>query len=514
MAPETAGTAASASATADSATYLRGVTFTYQSDPELPATECGVRDIDLDFPEGSCTLITGPSGSGKSTILKLLNGLIPELYPGELHGEVRLAGLSTTATPIQELGRAAGTVFQNPRAQFFTAKVLEELAFAGENAGDAPELIAERIAHAATTWNIERFLPRRLAQLSGGELQLVASAAALVGPHRILLFDEPTSNLSPEMVGHFAQVVRALKARGWTTIIAEHRLYPLRGVADRVVVMHGGRITGRYAAADFFAMDETERIGLGLRTLRVPERAARVSATAHKGDDAGTPASAPTTPGVVAEAVRFAYGPHEVLNLERVEIPAGQVTAVTGPNGAGKTTLARVLIGLAHPESGARISFGGKVCRGRERLRHSSLVMQDVTRQLFAETVRGEVALGNAGVSADRIEQVLADLGLGEVADRHPATLSGGQKQRLVVANATVAHADFYVFDEPTSGVDYRHLHSISTHIRALAARGATVLVISHDPEFINEVADNELHLEPRDPESGTQRAELFGLLK
>lgn len=518
-------------------TAIEQVTFDYQPDedatPDLQVA--GVKNITLDFPPGSCTLITGPSGSGKSTLLKLLNGLIPELFPGNLEGKVRLGGLDTREVDIQILGRAAGTVFQNPRSQFFTATVFQELAFSLENAGENPEVIWENLEAAAKTWGIEDFLGRKIARLSGGEQQLVASAVALAGPQRIVLFDEPTSNLSPEAIGLFTKILRDLKRQGFTIVVAEHRLYPLREIADRVVVMREGQVIEDMPAGEFFAGSDTHRRELGLRILSRPqERCFQSLLESLPGEDSGgipvhevisgnpgevampsgadNPRRAPHEPpatteaasGIVAENLRFSYGKTPVLNIDHLEIPAGQVTALTGPNGAGKTTLARVLIGLAHPDKATRIFFGGQRARSWQRTKRSTLVMQDVNRQLFGESVAAEVALGNTGVSAETTREVLRELGLAGLENRHPMTLSGGQKQRLVIANAIVGDCELYVFDEPTSGVDYGHLMSISRLLRRLAQRGKAVMVISHDWEFLNEVADRELRLVPLTESAGS----------
>ena len=184
------------------------------------------------------------------------------------------------------------------------------------------------------------------------------------------------------------------------------------------------------------------------------------------------------------------------MDIPDAHLPAGQVTALLGANGAGKTTLCRVLIGLERSGKGCRISFAGQRLRSRQRAAHSALVMQDVNRQLFSETVLGEVCLGNE-TDEERGEELLEQLGLAREAQRHPNSLSGGQKQRLVIANALAAEAQFYVFDEPTSGVDFRHLQAISSLLRDLAARGKTVLVVSHDLEFVDAVADRYLQLWP-----------------
>ena len=323
-------------------------------------------------------------------------------------------------------------------------------------------------------------------------MQLVACAAAVAGPQQILLLDEPTSNLSPEAISAFSKVLQRLKTAGWTLVVAEHRVYPLKGLADQVAIMGEGRIQHLFPADEFFSLSPKQRKELGLRTLEKPEICVR--ATLDQQAD-----------GITAKNLRFSYGKHRVLNIPSLCLPKGKVVALVGPNGAGKTTLARALIGLAHPERGSDISFSGKSCRAADRQKRSVLVMQDVNRQLFAETVAAEVVLGNDNLSKEQVQALLADLGLQGLSERHPMTLSGGQKQRLVIANALASQAELYVFDEPTSGVDYQHLLSISSQIRSLATKSKAVLIISHDLEFINEVADYQLLLEPLDSEMNVQ---------
>lgn len=201
--------------------------------------------------------------------------------------------------------------------------------------------------------------------------------------------------------------------------------------------------------------------------------------------------------GISIKNLRFAYGSHRVLDIAHLELPAGQVIALTGPNGAGKSTLARILIGLREGQKGTEIRFAGQLLPARRRLGRSALVMQDMHRQLFAPSVQEELTLGGTKLDKDQIERLITQLGLNGLEQRHPMSLSGGQKQRLVIAASLVTRRDLYVFDEPTSGVDFAHLVSISERIRALAACGKTVLVISHDPEFIDQVADQEFYLEP-----------------
>ncbi|VEG29971.1 ABC transporter ATP-binding protein [Actinomyces howellii] len=497
--------------TTTSALRVEDLSFTYEAAAH-PATGPEPQDgasspaqalsgVDLDLPRGSLTLVTGASGCGKSTLLKTLNGLVPHLWGGDLSGRVEVQGALATALSPAELGRLSGSVFQNPRTQFFTTTVLQELAFASENAGEPRPVIAEQVSRAATLFGITGLLGHRLDALSGGQLQRVACAVATTGNGNLLLLDEPSSNLSPEAIDDVARVLGDLKGAGWSVVVAEHRLHFLAGLADRVVVMDGGRVTRDCTGAEFFATPEDQRLAAGLRSLRRPGGTRRLRLLP------ADPAAPPLDHGISVRGLRFSYGRGgtPVLELPALDLPAGEVTVLTGDNGVGKSTLARVLVGLAGAARGSRITIDGKAMGARARTTCSALVMQDVNRQLFAASARQEVALGSVECGEADVDELLESFGLSEMADRHPMSLSGGQKQRLVVAAAVASDASFYVFDEPTSGVDHRHLRAIAARLRTLASQGSTVLVISHDPELIEAVADRECHLQSWTPELGNR---------
>lgn len=448
-------------------------------------TITALHDISFSCSPGTITLICGSSGSGKSTALRLINGLVPHVNEGTLDGHISVMGDSIPDAPLQALGTHSETVFQNPRTQFFTSEVIAELAFRGENWGLDPDDIITHAHKAAQLVGIEDLLDRDLDGLSGGQLQKVACAQALTPKPPVLIFDEPTSNLSPDAIDHIGQLLAKLKAAGHTIVVAEHRLYFLRGLADHVIVMADGTIAHRYDGDTFFNLSEEERQDLGLRTLNDPRRALgpRVDSSEQPGD-------------LVLDKVRFAYGANQVLNIDHAAFPARAITVITGDNGVGKSTLARIICGLGRPQRGGTITINGKVTRSSERLGSTTVVMQDVHRQLFGDSVLAEVMIGQRGDEAKtKAIEVLRDLGLDDTLERHPLALSGGQKQRLVVAAAVVANKAVYIFDEPTSGVDYRHLNGISAQMRSLADRGAVVLVITHDPELIATCADHIAHM-------------------
>ncbi|WP_253953866.1 ABC transporter ATP-binding protein [Schaalia sp. 19OD2882] len=452
-----------------------------------------LQDIDVQITPGTLTLLCGASGSGKSTVLRLLNGLVPHFHAGRLDGEVSVSGVDVPATDLSQAGRTTSTVFQNPRTQFFTPTVNSELAFRGENYGLDPDRILADCARALDEVGITHLWARPLSALSGGELQKVACAQALVADTPVLLLDEPTSNLSPAAIGEFTQILARMKEHGATIVIAEHRLHFLRDLVDSVHLVEGGRIVGQWSGDEFREMSDEARQRAGLRTLVPPADPLSDSAWVRVEDE-----DAPDDEdGVRIRELRFSYGRHPVLDIDALDLPAGAVSALVGDNGVGKSTLCRILVGLERPARGSKILLDGTPSSSSRRLAASAMVMQDVHRQLFSDTVRGEVTLG---LSKQRLAQVdvdalLARFELLDLAQRHPLSLSGGQKQRLTVAASVARGARIHVFDEPTSGVDHRQLLRIDAQLRDLAAGGAVVLVVTHDPELVAECADRVIHL-------------------
>ncbi|OKL53654.1 ABC transporter [Bowdeniella nasicola] len=447
----------------------KDVTFTYRG-----AKRCSLEGINVHAAEGEVTLLCGASGSGKTSALRLFNGLIPSFHDGELSGRVRVGDLDVPRTPLGELAEVCATVFQNPRTQFYTTHVIQELAFGLENLGRDPAQIRERIRNVATQVRVEHLLEKRCSRLSGGQMQLVACAVALCATTPLIVFDEPTANLDDESIHALRHLIELLKAEGHTIVVAEHRLSFLAGIADRAYVFDKGRIVRQCNGEEFFSISDAERRELGLRSLACLP---------------GAEKPAPTGPGLLIENLAFGYRRREpVLDIDHMLFPAGRVTALTGENGAGKTTLARLICGLERTRHG-RMMLGDKPLKRGD----AYLIMQDPTRQLFADTVVDEVTLGlkkRERAEADSMT-LLEQLDLADHASDHPQALSGGQRQRLVIATAQAARRKIYIFDEPTSGVGYRHLKAISHTMRHLADSGAVVIVITHDQELIEEAADH-----------------------
>jgi len=325
----------------------------------------------------------------------------------------------------------------------------------------------------------------------------VACAAAVTHRPQLLLLDEPTSNLATAAIGRFAAVISRLRRMGVTIAIAEHRLHAVAHLVDRIVVLRKGHVATEWSAREFAGLSESQLAAEGLRNpIDVPRTsAARAYAYGPSIDPTGVDMTdfTATDTALTLQRVRCSFRGRQVLHIEEARFSAGVVTAVTGPNGAGKSTLARILVGLQRHEGEVR--FAGRRLDRARRQRSSAMVMQDVQRQLFTDSVERELRLGLAVDAQVRATSLLEELGLERLTDRHPLALSGGQQQRLVVAAARLSGRRIVVFDEPSSGVDRHHLASITKVMRDLAAEGAVVVVISHDEELLGVVADQELRL-------------------
>lgn len=415
--------------------------FTYQSAPS-PA----LQDVTLTVQPGECVVLCGRSGCGKTTFTHLLNGLSPEFYPGTLTGRCTAAGLAAGEAAIEAYVPQVGSVFQNPKTQYFNVDTTAELAFPCENAGMEPQAIRRRVDEVVEQFQLGPLMDRSVFKLSGGEKQRVAFAAAcMLGP-RLLVLDEPTSNLDAAAIAQLHDMIAVMKRQGVTVVLAEHRLAWITDLADRYFFFAAGRLAAQWSAAEFAALPADTLAGYGLR--------ARTLGCDKK---------------------------HPLRTLPDMSFAAGEIVGLMGRNGIGKSTMARTLCGLLEPVSG-KICRNGRPANARERLRSSFLVMQDVNYQLFSDSVREEVLLGAA--HPERCDTVLQALGLDGLADRHPMSLSGGQKQRVVVAAAMLSDKPLILLDEPTSGLDLGSMQQVGQLLQEWKAQGKTLLVITHDEEL------------------------------
>ena len=464
---------------------FNNVTFQYKGN-----SEGGVFDLSLKIADGEAVLLCGTSGCGKTTVARLINGLIPHYYKGELTGAVTVGGRNIAESELYDLAGVVGTVFQNPRSQFFAIDTDGEMTFGAENIGMPPTEILARKNAVTSEMHIERLLDRSIFGLSGGEKQTIACASVSVLSPDIIVLDEPSSNLDSGAIEKLKDILAQWKAQGKTIVIAEHRLYFLRELADRMLIMENGRIIRELSAEEIKSLtaDDTER--MGIRPLTLPE--IRYSREIEE----------PQNDTLLLENFRFTYkdGKHGI-NIPRLELPANRIIAIIGHNGAGKSTLARNICGLERKCKGT-LTLNGRKLKAKDRLQSCYMIMQDVNHQLFTESVRDEVMLSMTDKSltdeqkAQRAYEILAQLDLAEYADTHPMALSGGQKQRTAIASGVASSKPIIIFDEPTSGLDLAHMKQVAGQLKRLKNMGKTVLVVTHDNEFILACCDHVVRLE------------------
>ena len=428
---------------------------------------------------------------GKTTVTRLANGLAPSFFPGTLEGRVLVDGRDVADLESWEVAACVGSVFQNPRTQFFNVDSTGEVAFSLESMAWPEERIRERTHDTIRQLGLEELADRSIFSLSGGEKQRIAYASSWAPHPANLVLDEPTSNLDEAAIAALRRYLLDAKAQGAAVLVAEHRLWWLADVADEVVVMEEGRIARRFDGATFRALPSSEVRDLGLRVRALADERARERRA--PGD-----AREPRAPLVRLRGVHASYGKREVLHGVDLDLREGEVAALVGANGAGKSTLCRTIVGL-HRESAGTTTIDGEPAGPKQRLRACSMVFQDVNYQLFADSVRTEVSFGLTDAEAPdaaRVDEVLDGLGLAAYAERHPATLSGGQKQRLAVAACIATGKRLLVFDEPTSGLDLGSMRTVAALVRRLADEGRAVLVVTHDLEFIGQACDKAVRVE------------------
>ncbi|MGI8774062.1 MAG: ABC transporter ATP-binding protein [Actinomycetota bacterium] len=469
------------------AVSFEGVSFSY---PDAPGP--ALRNVSLEIAEGSFALVTGPTGAGKSTFLRAMNGLVPHFTGGTFSGRVLVEGRHTLEVPPRRLADVVAFVPQDPGSAFVLDRVEDELAYAMENLGVDKAVMRRRVEETLDLLALEPLRERSVRSLSGGERQRVAIAGALTAGPRLLVLDEPTSQLDPQGAEDvLAALQRLVHDIGLTVIVAEHRLERVAGFADVVISCDAGIFTtGEPAAqlADSPTAPPVTRLGrlAGWDPLPLTVRDARRVAP-----DLQRPAREdsidPSGPSLLtASKVTASYGPKRVLNGVDVELRSGEVVALMGRNGSGKSTLLRTLVGLHDPERGA-ITFGGRLpVAGRD----VGFCPQTPESILFKDTVLDEVkATIEWTKSTSDPQEILASLGLSVHAGAHPRDLSAGQRLLVAVAATVAGGAPVLLLDEPTRGLDPASKHKLAAFIRAHAAAGGAVMFATHDVEMVAELA-------------------------
>lgn len=459
---------------------IRDVTFSYSGREK----ENGVKNINLKIPKGQVLILCGKSGCGKTTITRLINGLIPKFYEGNLQGEVWIDDINVSQEDFNKLAPIVGSVFQNPRSQFFNVDTTGEIAFGCENVGVPSDEICKRMGRIIKELSLEKLLNRNLFKLSGGEKQKIACASVAALEPDIFILDEPSSNLDVCSIEKLRGIIELWKSKGKTIVIAEHRLYYLMDVADRVIYMADGKIVEDYNIFNFRKIEEAKLKEKGLRNLN------KIQSKVNSLKDSKST--------IVLKNFVYEYNHNKMLDILELKLPKEAVIGILGNNGAGKTTFARYLCGLIKKTKGEMIC-DGRVYKAKDRLKSCYMVMQDVNHQLFTESVIDEILLSMEDDIYNRESKainILTSLNLENFKELHPMALSGGQKQRVAIASAIASNKNFLIFDEPTSGLDYECMVEVSKLIKALQSKGKPIFIVTHDFELIDKVCNFLIFLE------------------
>ncbi len=467
---------------------LRDVSCVAQGDTLL-------KDVSFEVAPGECVCLCGPSGSGKTTATKVANGLIPSFEIGvNRTGYVNVCDLEPRSCEMYDLANKVGSVFQNPKSQFYYLTSDDELAFGLENAGADVSFIEDRRAQVVAEMGIEHLLGRDVSKMSGGEKQALVFASVAVANPDVYVLDEPTANLDAAAIKVLHDQIAQVLAEGKAVLIAEHRLAFLSDLLNRALLLQDGKVVRSMTAAELAALDEKERESLGLR-ITDPSQEPRLSIAASL-----AVTDKPLTQGLSVRGFVTMRQQEAISKPLSFDVAPGEIVGIVGANGAGKTSLLRGLAGLEKKTQGTVFLDAAPLTR-RNRRRVCSMVMQDVNHQLFGDSVWNECE----SVCADknRIAETLRLLDLEGLEQRHPHSLSGGQKQRLSVAVAMLSGRPIALFDEPTSGLDYRHMVDTSNLLKRLADQGVCIIVVSHDAEFISCCCNRIYELKPQEKTNG-----------
>ena len=417
------------------------------------APDAALKDVTMQI-EGGLTVVAGPSGGGKSTLLRVLNGLVPHFHGGRIAGSIEVHGLDVIKTPTRRLARTVAFVFQDPELQTVYDVVDREVAFGLENIAMQASQMADRVEEALHAAGVSHLAGRRVRTLSGGERQRVALASALAMRPRLVVLDEPTSQLDPEGAAMVLDATMSLVQDGRAAVIAEHRVERLLPQARALVTVQGGRVT---------TGPPTPPIRAHLKRLN------------------------PSQPGPVAwsiASVTAGFGAHIVLDRVDAVGHHGEVVALCGPNGGGKTTMLRLIAGALSPTS-------GKVERRPGRIAY---LPQNPTALLHRPTLRAEVTMTlDRANEKDAAEVILEQLGLTDVAGRYPRDLSTGERQRAALAAVLPGKPALVLLDEPTRGMDDTARDALVRLIENLRDSGSAIVLATHDQELRTALADRVL---------------------
>lgn len=467
------------------------------------ATQSALHDVTLEIPDGGFALVVGSSGCGKSTLVRCIGGLVPHFSGGELSGSIRVHDLDPVALGPGVMSQQIGYVFQDPEAQAVMDNVEDEIAFALEHAGLVRQEMRLRVEEMLDLLDLAPLRDRRLEQLSGGERQRVAIAAALALRPRILVLDEPTSQLDPQSAEDVLQaLVRLNSDLGLTIVLVEHRLERVLPFVEQVIYLGADDVIAgppELVLPQIPLAPPLVALGKALHWSPLPlTTKAGLRFSRALTPPASPPPTTPVLPGApVLELQRVAasYDGRPIVRDVSLAVRPGEIVVLLGRNGAGKTTLLKCLAGLIRPTNGKALTIG-KDNAGRDVAticQQVGYLPQDPSALLFAETVREElqITLRNHGMADDGIvDLLLARLGIAAHAGAYPRDLSAGERQRVALGAILVTQPRALLLDEPTRGLDYAAKHALAALLREWRDAGMAILLVTHDVEFAATLAD------------------------
>jgi len=484
-----------------------------------------LRGVSLEINEGEFVGITGPSGAGKTTLCLCMAGIIPNAVRGIMRGSVSILGKDSKTTPLSKIMEDVGVVFQDPEIQFVTMRVIDEVAFVLENQGMPRREMMTRVDEVLSLVGISDLKFKNPLELSGGQKQRVAIASMIARRPKVMILDEPTSDLDPQGKREVFSTLSKLKEKeDLTVILVCHEIEELVKYADRIVFMREGEVIREGSPRDVFAnLTSTNLNGLPLpQVTELYYRLSRVKKLnltmngipltieeflmlfgekTMESYRLKRPEGVETELGEVIlslKGVTYEYpdGTEAVRGVD-LDVRRGEFLAIIGPNGSGKTTLLKLMIGLLKPTKGVVKLFGmdSRELRVSDIALKVGFVYQNPDHQLFCNTVYEECAyaLRNAGLSEsqirERVDRVLREVGLLEVKDVPPYFLSKGQRQRLAIATVLATEPEVIVVDEPTTGQDYIQSRYIMEMLKLLNSSEKTIVVVTHNMRLVAEYA-------------------------
>ena len=463
---------------------VRNLTVSY-------GTTSVLQNVSFEVKDGECLVITGSSGCGKSTLAHVLTGLIPNSIPAKVEGVVNINEIDVLQSSVEATARQVGIVFQNPRAHLFHLRLDDEVAFGPRNLGFPEDEVSVRVDWALNAVGLADLRDQKPANLSGGQIQRLAIAAALAMNPKVLVLDEPTASLDVPGTHNVINTLENLKRQyGLTMVLIEHRLAEVRRLADRGLVMDEGRIAAQGNFEEVLGnYDVLRQYGLRRPTAEtLADWSDLLAPNGHHPED--------QQPLLNLHNLSAGYEGQAIIHDVDLKIFKGEFVALVGDNGTGKSTLALAAAGLLKPIA------GNVMINGTSRTRPGldiALLFQNPADQLFTDSVDEEVAFAPRNYrrfDQDIHELTLASADLNTLRARRPFSLSVGQQQRTALASCIALRPALVILDEPTLGQDWRHLQQLMDCLARLNQNGTAILLITHDYKLVHHYAKRVILME------------------